>query len=62
MARPEHYQDGGPSVDMARFTMQKRFSLVVIAYRAFQHLLTIEDQRSCLLHVRRHLRRKGLPV
>jgi ubiquinone/menaquinone biosynthesis C-methylase UbiE len=45
--------------NMARFTLPKRFALVVIAYRAFQHLLTIEDQRSCLLHVRKHLRRKG---
>lgn len=45
--------------NMARFTIANRFSLVVIAYRAFQHLLTIEDQRSCLLHVRKHLRRKG---
>jgi ubiquinone/menaquinone biosynthesis C-methylase UbiE len=45
--------------NMARFAIAKRFSLVVIAYRAFQHLLTIEDQRSCLLHVRKHLRRKG---
>ena len=43
--------------NMARFTLGKRFALVVIAYRA-QHLLTIEDQRSCLVHVRRHLRRK----
>jgi ubiquinone/menaquinone biosynthesis C-methylase UbiE len=45
--------------NMARFTVAKRFRLVVIAYRAFQHLLTIEDQRSCLVHVRKHLRRKG---
>jgi ubiquinone/menaquinone biosynthesis C-methylase UbiE len=45
--------------NMRRFTLPKRFGLVVIAYRAFQHLLTIEDQRSCLEHVRRHLRPRG---
>jgi len=45
--------------NMTRLAIARRFSLVVIAYRAFQHLLTIEDQRSCLLHVRKHLRRKG---
>ncbi len=45
--------------NMARFSIAKQFSLVVIAYRAFQHLLRVEDQRSCLRHVRKHLRRKG---
>ena len=45
--------------NMARFTLGRRFRLAIIAYRAFQHLLKPEEQRSCLAHVRRHLRRRG---
>jgi ubiquinone/menaquinone biosynthesis C-methylase UbiE len=44
---------------MARFDLGRRFGLAIIAYRAFQHLLTAREQRSCLEHVRRHLRRRG---
>src|SRR5258708_2781953 len=32
-----------------------RFSLIYSAFRSFQHLLTVEDQLSCLRAVRRHL-------
>jgi uncharacterized protein YkuJ len=32
-----------------------RFSLIYSAFRAFQHLLTVEDQLRCLACVRRHL-------
>jgi SAM-dependent methyltransferase len=45
--------------DMARFDLGRRFGLALIPFRAFQHLLTIERQRSCLRSVRRHLRRDG---
>lgn len=38
----------------------KRFALIYSAFRAFQHLLTVEDQLSCLLAVRRHLARGGI--
>ncbi len=44
---------------MTRFTLSRRFALVVIAFRAFQHLLSVRDQRACLKHVRRHLRPNG---
>ena len=33
----------------------ERFALVYSAFRAFQHLLTVEDELSCLAAVRRHL-------
>jgi SAM-dependent methyltransferase len=45
--------------NMVRFALGRRFGFALIAYRAFQHLLTPRDQRSCLTHLRRHLRPKG---
>jgi SAM-dependent methyltransferase len=39
--------------NMARFDLGRRFRLAIIAYRAFQHLLTPKEQRSCLECVRR---------
>jgi SAM-dependent methyltransferase len=45
--------------NMATFTRTRRFGLVVIAYRAFQHLLTAKEQRACLERARRHLTRGG---
>lgn len=37
-----------------------RFALIFSAFRAFQHLLTVEDQLACLSSVRRHLSPGGL--
>jgi SAM-dependent methyltransferase len=45
--------------DMRRFALPRRFALVLIPFRAFQHLLTVRDQRACLACVRRHLRPGG---
>ena len=45
--------------NMVRFTLGRRFGLIIVAYRAFQHLLTPKDQRSSLEHIRRHLRKDG---
>jgi len=44
---------------MERFTLHRRFGLAIVAYRAFHHLLSPDAQRSCLAHLRRHLRRGG---
>ena len=41
--------------DMRAFELPERFGLVFIAYRSFQHLLTVEDQLSCLRCAGRHL-------
>jgi len=41
--------------NMTRFSLPQRFGLVVIAFRSFQHLLTIREQRACLEQVHRHL-------
>ncbi|HKA35387.1 MAG TPA: class I SAM-dependent methyltransferase [Thermoanaerobaculia bacterium] len=38
----------------------ERFALIYSAFRAFQHLLTVEDELSCLAAVRRHLAPKGI--
>jgi SAM-dependent methyltransferase len=41
---------------MQRFDLgPQRFGLIYAAFRAFQHLYTVEDQLACLACVRRHL-------
>jgi SAM-dependent methyltransferase len=41
--------------DMRTFDLDRKFSLVTIPFRPFQHLLTVEDQMSCLESIRKHL-------
>ncbi len=41
--------------DMRSFDLPERFGLVFIPYRSFQHLLTVDDQLSCLRCIHRHL-------
>lgn len=41
--------------DMTGFHLGRRFGLIFIAFRSFQHLLTKRDQGRCLDCVRRHL-------
>ena len=41
--------------DMRRFDLDRQFELVTIPFRPFQHLITVEDQLSCLAYVRDHL-------
>ena len=41
--------------DMRDFELPERFGLAFIAYRSFQHLLTVEDQLSGLRCIRSHL-------
>ena len=45
--------------DMRDFSLGKTFSLVTTPFRPFQHLLTVEDQISCLTSIRRHLEPGG---
>ena len=45
--------------DMRSFELGREFRLVTIPFRPFQHLLTVEDQLSCLACIRRHLALKG---
>jgi len=48
--------------DMRDFELGRKFSLVTIPFRPFQHLLTVEDQMSCLGNIRRHLVNGGKMV
>ena len=41
--------------DMRNFELDRLFGLIVMPYRSFLHLLTAEDQASCLTAVHRHL-------
>lgn len=45
--------------DMRTFGLDRQFTLVTMPFRPFQHLLTVEDQLSCLGRVRAHLARGG---
>ena len=58
---PEEVQDRITLLDgdMRDFTLDQRFHLVMIPYRSFLHLLTIEDQRRALVCVRDHLADEG---
>jgi len=48
--------------DMRGFQLGRAFTLVTIPFRPFQHLLTVEDQLSCLASVRRHLVDGGILI
>jgi SAM-dependent methyltransferase len=45
--------------DMRAFDLARTFRLVTIPFRPFQHLLTVEDQLSCLRCIHRHLASGG---
>ena len=45
--------------DMRDFDLGRTFKLITIPFRPFQHLIEVEDQISCLCHVRRHLAADG---
>lgn len=45
--------------DMRAFALGRVFSLVMIPFRPFQHLLTVEDQLACLGTIRDHLEPGG---
>jgi len=48
--------------DMRDFSLGKTFSLVTTPFRPFQHLLTVEDQVSCLTSIHRHLEPGGVLI
>jgi SAM-dependent methyltransferase len=45
--------------DMTTFHLDRKFPLILVAFRSFQHLLKIEDQVACLSAIKRHLSRDG---
>jgi SAM-dependent methyltransferase len=48
--------------DMRGFELETEFDGVYSTFRSFQHLLSPEDQESCLCCVRRHMRTGGILV
>jgi SAM-dependent methyltransferase len=48
--------------DMRGFALGRTFALVTIPFRPFQHLLTVEDQLSCLQSIHQHLENEGLLI
>jgi len=45
--------------DMRNFDLGKTFQLIMVPFRAFQHLLTVDDQLRCLQTLHRHLAPEG---
>ena len=41
--------------DMRTFSLERRFPLAIIPYRAFLHMMTSDDQRRALTRIREHL-------
>jgi len=45
--------------DICSFDLDRKFSLAIIPFRSFQHIIEVKDQLSCLASVRRHLEPQG---
>jgi SAM-dependent methyltransferase len=45
--------------DMRAFDLGREFPLITTPFRCFQHLMTVEDQISCLKCVQHHLKQDG---
>jgi SAM-dependent methyltransferase len=48
--------------NMTDFSLVKKYYLITIPFRPFQHLMTVPEQKACLNCVHRHLKPKGLLV
>jgi len=61
---PREVQDRAVLIqgDMRDFSLGKTFSLVTTPFRSFQHLMTVEDQISCLTNIRQHLEPGGVLI
>jgi SAM-dependent methyltransferase len=47
---------------MTAFDLGRRFALITIPFRAFSHLITVDEQLACLRCVHRHLEPEGLLI
>jgi len=47
------------NADMRDFSLDKKFKLAIIPYRAFLHMLTVEDQKKALKNIYDHLAPNG---
>jgi ubiquinone/menaquinone biosynthesis C-methylase UbiE len=59
--RPALVQDRVTLVnqDMSELNLGRRFAFIFVAFRSFQHLLTIDLQKKCLNAIRGHLEKDG---
>ena len=48
--------------DMTSFSLGKKFDLITIPFRPFQHLMTVPEQKACLNCTREHLKTHGILV
>jgi len=48
--------------DMRNFQLEEKFSLCIIPFNTFLHMLTVEEQESTLRAIHRHLLKKGLLI
>lgn len=48
--------------NMVDFTIEERYKLVTVPFRAFQHLVPVDEQKGCLESVYSHLESDGLLV
>jgi SAM-dependent methyltransferase len=64
LAEPEDVRDRTRLVqaDMRDFDVAETFPLATMPFRPFQHLVTVDDQRTCLACIRRHLTDGGALV
>jgi len=46
--------------DMTNFRLKKKFDLIIMPFRPFQHLISSDDQLNCLISIREHLSHGGL--
>jgi len=46
--------------DMRDFALDREYDFVAMAYRTFMHLMSQDEQRRCLVNVRRHLAADGV--
>jgi len=47
---------------MTDFNIDDKFNLITIPFRAFQHILSVDDQLSCFKCINRHLGKNGLLI
>jgi ubiquinone/menaquinone biosynthesis C-methylase UbiE len=62
IARQKSGNTGNPvwvEADMTSFELDDHFGLVIIPFRSFLHLLTFEDQKTCLRRIHEHLMAGG---
>lgn len=48
--------------DMRNFNLERKFSCIFVPFGAFNYLLSIDDQKACLLAIKKHILEQGILV